>query len=77
MLAAMVKAAPAGIEVMAGGGIRAADIPQLLGAGVDAVHLSARERVLDRHPAGPGGGAQELDATSAELVSLAKAELAA
>ncbi|MFF4765584.1 copper homeostasis protein CutC [Streptomyces sp. NPDC001255] len=42
-LAAMVAAAP-GVRVMAGGGVRPADIPTLLAAGVDAVHLSAKRR---------------------------------
>jgi len=44
----------------------------LVAAGVDAVHLSAREPFVDQHPAGPGGGAQELDATSLDLVEQAR-----
>lgn len=43
-----------GIEIMAGGGVTAADIPALLRAGVDAVHLSAKRTVVDA--GGPGGG---------------------
>ncbi len=77
LLGSMVHGAPEGMEVMAGGGVRVEDIRTLAGAGVDAVHLSARESYRDPHPAGPGGGAQELDATSADLVARAKAELAA
>ncbi|PYI69131.1 copper homeostasis protein CutC [Arthrobacter livingstonensis] len=77
MLGAMRRGGPEGIEVMAGGGVRAEDIRALVGTGVDAVHLSARESYLDPHPAGPGGGAQELDATSVDLVTRAQAECAA
>jgi copper homeostasis protein len=60
------------VQIMAGGGVRIEDIGALVEAGVDAVHLSARESFADPHPAGPGGGAQELDATSRELVDLAR-----
>lgn len=73
VLGAMVKQGPAGIEIMAGGGVRIPDIPALVGLGVDAVHLSARVPHLDPHPAGPGGGTQELDWTSSELVAQARA----
>jgi copper homeostasis protein len=34
--------------------VRAADIPALVGVGVDAVHLSAKKTVADA--GGPGGG---------------------
>lgn len=54
-LAALVEhSAEVGIEVMAGGGVTVADIPALLGIGVDAVHLSAKRSVADA--GGPGGG---------------------
>lgn len=54
-LAALVeRSAELGIEIMAGGGVTAADIPALVGAGVDAVHLSAKRTVADA--GGPGGG---------------------
>ncbi|RNL58103.1 copper homeostasis protein CutC [Arthrobacter oryzae] len=76
-LAAMVLLAPDGVQIMAGGGVRLEDIPALAAAGVAAVHLSARVVVLDRHPAGPGGGAQELDATDPVLVAGARAALSA
>ncbi len=50
------------VQVMAGGGVRVEDIPALLGAGVDAVHLSARSSVLGA-PSGPGGGDAAYDIT--------------
>lgn len=49
-LAAMVEAAP-GVQVMAGGGVRPADIPALAAAGVAAVHLSAKQRAEPRRGA--------------------------
>lgn len=55
-LAAMVRE-ETGVEIMAGGGLRAQDVAPLLVAGVDAVHLSASAERDDRGPAGPGGGA--------------------
>lgn len=54
-LAAMVREGT-GVEIMAGGGLRAQDVAPLLDAGVDAVHLSASVERDDRGPAGPGGG---------------------
>ncbi|MFC8799642.1 copper homeostasis protein CutC [Promicromonospora sp. NPDC057138] len=54
-LAALVEhSAELGIEIMAGGGVTASDIPALLRVGVDAVHLSAKRTVPDA--GGPGGG---------------------
>lgn len=72
LLEAMVQRKPANLEIMAGGGVRIQDIGALVAAGVDAVHLSARVPFVDRNPAGPGGGAQELDFTSVELVGRAR-----
>jgi copper homeostasis protein len=46
VIAAMVAAA-GGIQVMSGGGVSAATIPMLVGAGVAAVHLSAKRRQHD------------------------------
>ena len=51
------------LEVMAGGGVRVADVPALVGAGVHAVHLSARRPGHDRGASGPGGGAAGFDVT--------------
>ncbi|MGW6772974.1 copper homeostasis protein CutC [Streptomyces sp. NPDC055037] len=59
-LAAMVDAAP-GVQVMAGGGVRPADIPALTAAGVAAVHLSAKPRAEPRR----GGAWIPLGASSA------------
>jgi copper homeostasis protein len=54
-LSALVEhSAELGIEIMAGGGVTASDIPALVRVGVDAVHLSAKRTVADA--AGPGGG---------------------
>jgi copper homeostasis protein len=55
------------VEVMAGGGVRVEDIPALVSAGVDAVHLSARGTVRSA-PSGPGGGAAEYDITDPLVV---------
>ncbi|WP_434617551.1 copper homeostasis protein CutC [Arthrobacter sp. A5] len=77
VLDAMVRQRPAGVEIMAGGGVRIQDIGALVRVGVDAVHLSARVPFVDQHPAGPGGGAQELDSTSVELVGRARRALEA
>ncbi|QIK84501.1 copper homeostasis protein CutC [Sanguibacter sp. HDW7] len=55
-LAAMVREGT-GVQIMAGGGLRAQDVAPLLVVGVDAVHLSASVERDDRGPAGPGGGA--------------------
>ncbi|MBP2411780.1 copper homeostasis protein [Arthrobacter stackebrandtii] len=75
VLEAMVQQGPAGIQIMAGGGVRIEDIPALVALGVGSVHLSARVPFNDPNPAGPGGGAQELDATSANLVAEARRAL--
>jgi copper homeostasis protein len=60
-------------EVMAGGGVRPADIPALFAVGVDAVHLSARSRVGTDAPSGPGGGSAGHDATDPAVVAQAVA----
>ncbi|WP_249353614.1 copper homeostasis protein CutC [Microbacterium sp. 2FI] len=69
LLSEFAAASAGRIEVMAGGGVTAADIPALFAAGVDAVHLSARRRSGTDAPSGPGGGASGHDVTSAELVA--------
>lgn len=62
------------LEVMAGGGVRPADIAALVAVGVPAVHLSARGRVSDGAPSGPGGGADEgYDVTDGAVVEEAVA----
>ncbi|WP_344318635.1 copper homeostasis protein CutC, partial [Actinocatenispora thailandica] len=57
-IARMRTAAP-GIQLMAGGGVRTADIPALVAAGAAAVHLSAKRPVARREagPAVPMGSA--------------------
>ncbi|SDB92506.1 copper homeostasis protein [Sanguibacter gelidistatuariae] len=53
-LRAMVARVDGRLQVMAGGGVRPVDVAALLGAGIDAVHLSAKRFVTDA--AGVGGG---------------------
>lgn len=72
---AELVAAGSSIEIMAGGGVRVADIPALIAVGVDAVHLSAR-RAVDGPPAGPGGGPSGWDVTDAALARSAAEALA-
>lgn len=74
-LTRMAACAPAGFEVMAGGGVRIQDLTVLQRAGVDAVHLSARVAMSTAGPSGPGGGHADWDATSMELVEQARAAL--
>jgi copper homeostasis protein len=50
------------MQVMAGGGVRVRDVHELIAAGVDAVHLSARTSVSGG-PSGPGGGDAAYDIT--------------
>jgi copper homeostasis protein len=50
------------MQVMAGGGVRVRDVHELIAAGVDAVHLSARTSVSGA-PSGPGGGDAAYDIT--------------
>ncbi|QAY73701.1 copper homeostasis protein CutC [Agromyces protaetiae] len=69
-IAAMRAAVGDALELMSGGGVRVEDIALLVGAGVDAVHLSARTSVV-RGKGGPGGGVDAFDATDASLVRAA------
>lgn len=64
------------VEVMAGGGVRPADIPALFAAGVDAVHLSARTRAGLDVASGPGGGSAGHDVTDPAIVAEAVAAAA-
>lgn len=61
------------LEVMAGGGVRIADIAELAAAGVDAVHLSARGTTTRGGASGPGGGVDGFDVTDPGLVRAAVA----
>jgi copper homeostasis protein len=60
------------IEIIAGGGVRTADVPTLAATGIGAVHLSAR-RTVNGTPSGPGGGHPEYEVTDAEVVRTAVA----
>lgn len=64
------------VEVMAGGGVKVADIPLLAAAGVDAVHLSARGTTTRGGASGPGGGVVGFDVTDPGLVRAAVAAAA-
>lgn len=67
-LAALVHAA-GDVQVMAGGGVRPQHVPSLLGAGVAAIHLSARRYAADGGDVGPGGGpAARLELTDGDVV---------
>lgn len=68
---ASLVAASDGIEIMAGGGVRPADIGALVACGVDAVHLSARAVGGAGAPSGPGGGADGHDITDLAVVGAA------
>ena len=59
------------LQVMAGGGVRPADIPALVAVGVDAVHLSASRHVDES--GGPGGGSDGYTTTDPALVTAAVA----
>ncbi|WP_127793772.1 copper homeostasis protein CutC [Agromyces sp. LHK192] len=61
------------LEVMAGGGVKIADIAMLAAAGVDAVHLSARGTTTRGGASGPGGGVTGFDVTDPGLVRAAVA----
>ncbi|CAM5285839.1 copper homeostasis protein CutC [Leifsonia shinshuensis] len=61
-LGALAQRVDGRLQVMAGGGVRVQDIHALIAAGVDAVHLSARESVSGA-PSGPGGGDAAYDIT--------------
>ena len=75
VLAALAERGAGRIQVMAGGGVRVEDIPALAAAGVDAVHLSARDTVQGA-PSGPGGGEAAYDITDPTTVHAAVAAAA-
>lgn len=70
VLADLAAHAAGRIQIMAGGGVRVEDIPALASAGVDAVHLSARDTVQGA-PSGPGGGDAAYDITDPSVVRAA------
>ncbi|GAB3802519.1 copper homeostasis protein CutC [Humibacter antri] len=67
MLRSLVERAAGVVQIMAGGGVTADQLPMLTETGVDAVHLSARMTVTGQ-ASGPGGGHPEYDATDADAV---------
>lgn len=69
-LRTLVQRAGGRLQVMAGGGVSVDDIPVIARAGVDAVHLSARDRVTGA-PSGPGGGDADYDITDPATVAAA------
>ncbi len=77
MIAAMAARAGERLQIQAGGGVRAEDIPALVKAGAAAVHLSARRTEDTAGPSGPGGGSQGYDVTDPALVAVAAAVVAA
>lgn len=67
----MVDAAAGRVQIMAGGGVTIEDIPALIAAGVDAIHLSAKA-ARPSAAAGPGGGASEMPYTDGAVVARAR-----
>jgi copper homeostasis protein len=62
------------VQVMAGGGVRVEDVPQLRAVGIDAVHLSAKRVVAD--DGGPGGGGDSgYEVTDPDVAAAAAAAL--
>ena len=74
VLTRLRAAAPPGMDIMAGGGVRVDDIPELVRLGVDAVHLSAR-RELTGEAMGPGGGPSQRWVTDPHVVRAAAESL--
>lgn len=72
-LEALVVASGGRVQIQSGGGVRVQDIRALIGAGVDAVHLSARAASGDTAPSGPGGGPAGFDVTDPSIVAAAVA----
>ena len=75
VLSAMARCAAGRMQIMVGGGVGVADIPGLVGTGVDAVHMSARRPASDPGISGPGGGIDGYDVTDAGIVAAARAAL--
>ncbi|MFZ4896097.1 copper homeostasis protein CutC [Plantibacter sp. Mn2098] len=71
MLSKLVERSAGRIEIMAGGGVTVDAIPALIGAGVDAVHLSAKRPSGRLSETGPGGGSAAFDVTDATTVARA------
>lgn len=67
-LRAMVTHTAGQVEIMAGGGVRPGDVAMLVGAGVDAIHVSAKGYVPDSGGVGAGseGGYEVTDPSVAQ-----------
>ena len=66
-LRSLVEQAAGRIEIQAGGGVTAASVPELVSAGVDAIHFSGRRLVAS--DGGPGGAlAARIERTDQNLV---------
>lgn len=74
-IAALAGHSAGRVQIMAGGGVRVDDIPALVAAGADAIHLSARRASGDTAASGPGGGSAGFDITDSETVAAARAAL--
>ena len=77
VISALAQRAGDQMQISAGGGVRVADIPALLGAGAASVHLSARTLAPRCGPTGPGGGAESHHMTDANIVAETVAAVAA
>ncbi|MGC0272894.1 copper homeostasis protein CutC [Pseudactinotalea sp. Z1739] len=64
VIGALAAAGGGDLEIVAGGGVRPEDVPALVAAGADAVHLSASREVATG-PSGPGGGEDTFSTTDA------------
>lgn len=72
VIAQLARASAGRVEIIAGGGVRAAAVADLAEAGADVVHLSAGAPVRLGSP-GPGGGEGTCMTTDATLVRAARA----
>ncbi|XAS67404.1 copper homeostasis protein CutC [Micrococcaceae bacterium Sec5.7] len=68
LLRRMVQSLPEGVQVMAGGGVGAESVRELIASGVGAIHFSGKRDVSDPHPSGPGGGAGTVTVTDPAIV---------
>jgi len=72
-LRAMTEHVAGRVQVQAGGGVRPQDVGELVAAGVDAVHLSAKRAVSD--DGGPGGSGSGYEVTDPQVARAARAAL--
>lgn len=75
LIRSMVRSAPPGLSIVAGGGLTPEDFAAFADSGVEGVHLSAKHEVRGLHAAGPGGGSSNYWSTSSALVATASATL--